>query len=734
MKGRSEPKRPARAAADPVPTPGLEALGERVLKLEKALDETRAADQAKDRLLTLLGRVTAGRTVDDICRATVEGVRELLGFERAGLFLWDERIRTFRGTYGTDMNLQTTDEHHYLIQILPGSPEERILAGSIVERRCKLGSPDAMPGEEAVKADLVGLRLDGRLYGILSVDNRLTRRAISDRELEHLLLLSQVLGNALEISRARLALAQSEERFRQVSENSGEWIWELNEDGRYTYSSPVVRAILGVGPDDVMGRRLVEHVVEEERSHVATELNRAYTDKTPVVRLINRQVHQNGQEIMLETTAIPILDAGGRCVGLRGAHRDVTRERELEAQLRHSQKIDAIGRLAGGIAHDFNNLLTAILGCGSLLLEEVREDDPVRADIERIRTAGERAAALTRQLLAFSRRQVLHVEPVNINNIVLEMEKILQRTIGEDIELVTRLDANAPVIETDADQLQQIILHLAINARDAMADPRFVARTTMVQEEIQRLREKVLSRPKRLSIETASVDLDEAFCGKHVGVKPGLHVMLSVTDTGIGMPKDVQEHLFEPFFTTREVGQGSGLGLSTVYGIVRQMGGLIQVESVLGEGTTFRIYLPLAAVEARRAAPPATTAAPRGKETILVVEDEEIVRNLTARMLQTLGYEVLQAANGREGLEVCRAQRGPIDLILTDLVMPQMSGRQFVTELRKLRQDFKALFVSGYSSADTVDGMVVGTDTPLIQKPFTREVLARKIREVLEKA
>jgi two-component system, cell cycle sensor histidine kinase and response regulator CckA len=707
----------------------------RTKRLEQELRELREADTAKSQLLELLGRITARHTVDDICRATVEGVRELLGFERCGLFLREGGAGLFRGTFGTDMFLRTTDERAYTLDVAPGSHQDQIIQGAIVMRGCELGAPLEMPGEEGIKADLVGLRAGGRLYGILSVDNRLSRRPITDSQLAHLLLMSEVLGNAIEISRARVALAQSEERFRQVAEKSGEWIWELDGNGRYVYSSPVVKTILGHTPEELVGRSLLEWVTVEDRTVMLADLTRALSNKAEITRRVHHQVHREGFPVILETSGVPILDAEGRLTGYRGVHRDVTRERDLESQLRHSQKIDAIGRLAGGIAHDFNNLLTAILGCGSLLLEDLPANSPARRDVESIRAAGERAAALTRQLLAFSRRQVLHVAPVNVAEILHEMEKLLGRTLGEDIELVTEVAPDLEPIESDADQLQQVILHLAINARDAMTDPHFMARATAAsRDEIGQHLARMRTRPKQLTIGAANTSLDEAFCEKHVGIRPGRHIVISVRDTGIGMPKEVREHLFEPFFTTKEVGHGSGLGLSTVYGIVQQMGGFIKVESELGVGSVFMIYLPLA--PSRASAPkPAKRESPdslRGQEQILVVEDEEVVRDLTVRMLQTLGYQTLQASNGAEALDICRGHSEPIHLILTDMVMPHMSGREFVDELRRVRGGFKVLFVSGYGSEDAVSGMAIGPDTPLIQKPFTRDSLARKIREVLD--
>ena len=708
-------------------------LESRVAELDATLGRVREQDNVKAHVLELLGQVTAQHSVDDICRVTVEGVRSLMGFERAGLFLWDESIKTFRGTFGTDMDLQTTDEHRYVLDILPGSPEERIIAGSVLERGCKLGAPAARPDEENVKADLIGLRLEGKLYGILSVDNRLSRRPITDLQLEHLMLLSRVLGNALEVTRARHALAQSDERFRQVAEASGEWIWELDREGRYTYSNPVVRAALGYLPGDVLGHRLLDWVAEDDKARVAAELNRVMVEKTPIRHLIHNQAHRDGYRVVLEMTGSPILDDMGRVSGLRGAHRDVTREKDLEAQLRHSQKIEAIGRLAGGISHDFNNILTAILGCSSLLLEDLREGDPMREDVERIQAAGERAAVLTRQLLAFSRRQSLHTEKLDINSLVRDMEKLLYRTIGEDIELVIRLDDRLGPIESDSDQIQQVLLHLAVNARDAMLDPALMVSDPRAREEMELRLAQMPARAKKLFIETDAVELDEMFCSKRVGVSPGRHVRLTVRDTGMGMSKEVRDHLFEPFFTTKEVGRGSGLGLSTIYGIVKQMGGFIEVDSTPGEGSTFQIYLPPGGVKSlKQAEAKSSMDNLKGKETILVVEDEEVVRRLTVRMLQTLGYKTIEAAHGGEALEICSKCTDPIQLILTDMIMPHMSGKQFIEELKRTRKDFKVLFVSGYSAADTVGGQVIGVDTPLIQKPFTREILARKVREVLD--
>jgi two-component system cell cycle sensor histidine kinase/response regulator CckA len=697
------------------------------------LELLRETSAAQARLLELLGNITAQDSVPEICRTVVEGVRKYFGFERAGLFLWDEEKRKFVGTYGTDLDGQTRDETGIYLgeEDGPGGPADRIIAGSVIERGCRLGQPAARPGEENVKADLLGLRARGRLYGVLSVDNRISRRPISERDLQYISLMSHVLGNALESVRTHTALLQSEERFRQVAENSGEWIWEVNPEGRYTYSSPVIRSILGYEPQDVMELRMLDLVAEEDRQHMADVLHRAFLEKASIRLVIHTQQHKDGHKVILETSGLPMVDATGRLIGYRGAHRDITRETELEAQLRHSQKMEVIGRLAGGIAHDFNNLLTSIIGCSSLLLEEMDENNSARADVELIKASGERAAALTRQLQAFSKRHVLKMESLIVNDIVRDMEKILRRTLGEDIELVAELDPHIEPVIADAGQLEQIIMHLAVNAREAMIDSQASFRALQLAGSPGKS-VGPNQQAKRLVIRTSQRELDERFCRHNAQFTPGGYVVLTVSDSGTGMTTEIKEHLFEPFFTTKGVGRGSGLGLSTIYGIIKQLGGAIQVQSKPGHGTTFDIFLKQATFQEtlRQVEPQAPIQ--KGKEIILVVEDEESVRRLIVRILQSYGYTTLEASHGGEGLRICSAHEGRIDLIITDMIMPQVSGKQFIEQLRKSRTDFKVLFVSGYSADDTVDGEVVGVDTPLIQKPFTRESLARKVREVLD--
>jgi two-component system, cell cycle sensor histidine kinase and response regulator CckA len=380
--------------------------------------------------------------------------------------------------------------------------------------------------------------------------------------------------------------------------------------------------------------------------------------------------------------------------------------RRTEEQLRQSQKMQAIGVLAGGVAHDFNNVLSVILGFSEIVLQDLRETDPMRADVHEIRQAGQRAAALTRQLLAFSRQQVIDPKVLDLNGIIKNMDKMLRRIIREDVELTTIPFVGLGRCKSDAGQIEQIVMNLVVNARDAMPDG------------------------GRLTIETGNVELDEEYARTHLGVTPGQYVMLAVSDTGTGMDKATQTRIFEPFFTTKEKGKGTGLGLSTVFGIVEQSGGSVWVYSELGTGTTFKVYLP--ATEDAAEDVTATTAATtlRGNETILLVEDEDQIRHVAKEILQRHGYRVIECRNGGEALLTCEQYIGTIDLLLSDVVMPQMNGKQLADRLASLRPDLKKVFMSGYADGALVGALAVGS--AFLQKPLTPATLLRKVRHVLD--
>jgi signal transduction histidine kinase/CheY-like chemotaxis protein len=386
------------------------------------------------------------------------------------------------------------------------------------------------------------------------------------------------------------------------------------------------------------------------------------------------------------------------------------RERKHEEQLRQSQKMEAVGRLAGGVAHDFNNLLTAILGYSQLMQARLDQASPLHREVEEIQKAGQRAASLTRQLLAFSRKQVLQPKVLDLNTVVTDIDKMLARLIGEDIEMIAFPDPKLGRVKADPGQIEQVIMNLAINARDAMPQG------------------------GKLIIQTSNVTLEDSYTSKRsLNLKPGPYVMLAVTDTGYGIDKKILPHIFEPFFTTKEQGKGTGLGLSTVYGIVNQSGGDIWVETDTGRGTTFKIYLPRVDNPAEeQQASEQRESLFSVSETVLLVEDEDVVRNLVREILMMNGYNVLQAANGREALPICEQHVGPIHLMLTDVVMPQMGGRELAERVASLRPEMKVLFMSGYTDDAIVHHGVLDSGIAFIQKPFTPDSLARKVRDMLD--
>ncbi|MBI3412410.1 MAG: PAS domain S-box protein [Planctomycetes bacterium] len=428
----------------------------------------------------------------------------------------------------------------------------------------------------------------------------------------------------------------------------------------------------------------------------------------PLLNIEETQLRPDGKQATLLTSKVPLRDGEGQVVGVLGIYADITEHKRLEDQLRQSQKMEAVGRLAGGVAHDFNNLLTVITGYTELLLSELLPEDPWFAKIREIKFAADRAAGLTRQLLAFSRKQVLAPKALDLNALVTETQSMLRRLIGEDIELVSRLQPNLWQIHADPGQIHQVLLNLAVNARDAMPQG------------------------GRLTIATANARLEKPLPMGFLEAPPGPYVELSVSDTGSGMKQETLAHLFEPFYTTKEVGKGTGLGLATVYGIVKQSGGDILVRSEPGKGSSFSIYLPAAETAVPLSSERRLSEVRKGLETILVVEDEAGVRSLTKCLLEMDGYQVLEAANGAEAILLCERFPDVIHLMATDVVMPQMSGRQLSDRLAPLRPDMKVLYISGYTEDAIVHHGVLDNGFAFLNKPFSKDGLSRKVREVLD--
>jgi two-component system, cell cycle sensor histidine kinase and response regulator CckA len=507
--------------------------------------------------------------------------------------------------------------------------------------------------------------------------------------------------------RVQMALLQSETKYRTLLEGLPVGIYRSTPDGRMLQANPALAAMLGY-PDPAA---LLNVPAEEIYANAENRREwQARMEKDGEVHDFETQARRrDGTPIWLRDSARAVRDVHSNVVHYEGTLEDITERKHLEDQLRQSQKMEAVGRLAGGVAHDFNNLLTIISGYSELLMDTLPEGDRSRAQVEEILKAGRRAATLTRQLLAFSRSQVLTPQVLDLNAVVTNVNKMLRRLIGEDVDLVTILAENPGSVRADPGQIEQVIFNLAVNARDAMPQG------------------------GKLTLETENVTLDESYARTHVTVVPGEYVMLAVSDTGIGIDPQTQAHIFEPFFTTKEKGKGTGLGLATVYGIIKQSGGYIWAYSEPGQGATFKVYLPRVDQPASAAGTNKTTRpSEHGSETILLVEDEPALRAMVRNVLVSKGYQVLEARHGDDALVVSEMHRGTINLLLTDVVMPGMGGRELAEHLVGLYPGLKVLYMSGYTDDAVVHHGVLGSDMAFLQKPFTPETVARKVREVLD--
>ena len=506
---------------------------------------------------------------------------------------------------------------------------------------------------------------------------------------------------------AKQALRDSESKFRNIVETTNEWVWSRDLSGRSTYDNPAAERIIGYSPTELLGKPFADLLHPEERGANETMQADLIRGQEGFTNLVRRFRHKDGSYRTLESSGVPIFDAGGNVIGFQGSARDITESRLLEEQLRQSQKMEAVGRLAGGVAHDFNNLLSVILGYAELVGRSGLPPADQRK-VDEIRKAGDRAAALVRQLLAFSRKQVLAPKVLDLGTLVTDFAKMLPRVLTEDIAVVIEGAPELGQVKADPGQIEQILMNLAVNARDAMPEG------------------------GTIRITTANATLDESYARAHVGAAAGQFVVLLVSDTGCGMDETMLARAFEPFFTTKEQGKGTGLGLATVYGIVKQSEGHLAVESTLGKGTTFRIYLPrvdapLSTEQGLHAEEPVR----RGAETILLVEDEEAVRSFVAEMLTGLGHTVLAADSGLAALEASDRHGGPIHLLLSDVVMPGISGRQVAEKLVQRRPETKVVYMSGHSDDTLGPRGALDPDTVLLAKPFGERALTQCLREVL---
>jgi PAS domain S-box-containing protein len=577
------------------------------------------------------------------------------------------------------------------------------------------------PEDMSIDSDLYAALLDDERLSY-SIDKRYMRKGevvwgrlsvslIKDEagQLENTIVVRE---DITERKRAEEALRGGEEKYRMLVENANEAIFVVQEE-RLKFVNRKVLEILGYTQEEITSRPFSDLIHPEDREMVLDNYLRRLRGETVPSTYAFRVIDKDRNTRWVELGAVKI-DWEGKPATLSFATDITERKRAegemglLQEQFRYSQKMEAVGRLAGGVAHDFNNLLTVIRGYSELCLGKLEEADPLWRKVKGIQRASEQGARLTNQLLAFSRHQVMEMKVIDLNRLFKDLDRMLRRVIGEDIELVTTLAEDLGGIKGDLGQMEQVTMNLAVNARDAM--------------------------PKggKLTIEAKNVELDDVFFGSHAGGEPGRYVMFSVSDTGFGMTPEVKEHIFEPFFTTKEKGKGTGLGLSTVYGIVKQSGGEITVESEVGKGSVFRIYLPLVegVMEDQKGE---EQGAWGGKETVLVVEDDENVRRLAAEVLEEQGYRVLEASGGEEALQIMEGYGGRVDLILTDVVMPGMSGRELGKRSVERWGMVKVLYMSGFFDEERVPLNVLEEGMNYIQKPFTIDMLTRKVREVLDK-
>jgi len=505
---------------------------------------------------------------------------------------------------------------------------------------------------------------------------------------------------------AEKALRQSDANFRTLIQSAPLAIVTLDRNGLVQMWNPAAEHLFGWREAEVLNRPLLivpENDIDEHRLLLARA-----TGGEPVVGIERTRWRKDGTGVLVSISVAPLRDDRGGATGFIATYMEVGTRRALEEQFRHAQKMESVGRLAGGVAHDFNNLLTVILGYGHMLRAMDTLDASVASGVAEIVDAAERAADLTRQLLAFSRKQLLQPEVLTLDSIVRRMGRLLRRLIGEDIELVTVIPQSTDPVRVDPAQIEQVVANLVVNSRDAMPGG------------------------GRLTIEISNVDLDETYASRRMDFQPGKYVMLAVTDTGTGMAPAVQERIFEPFFTTKEPGKGTGLGLATVYGIVKQSGGDVWAYSEPGTGTTFKVYLPaVRTTDPSEAEASAVIPSVGGAETILLVEDEEKVRVLAAGILKAAGYHVFQARTGDEALLILRQRPDEIHLLLTDAVLPRVSGEQLAKRAVEIRPGIRLLFMSGYTDTAVVANGVITEGNVFLQKPFTPEILLKKTREAL---
>src|ERR1700690_1452244 len=649
----------------------------------------------RDGRLIAIGRdVTARRRAEEALRASEALTRSVVYSAVDGIITTDET--------GAIQSFNPAAERMF------GYTAEEVIGKSLA---ILMAQPDSERHDSYIRSYLEGgkkkvigigresqaIRKDGTTFPI--------ELAVSEMLLPGRRMFTGILHDITNRKAAEAALRDTNVKLQAVIETSPLAIVTLDLNGRVVAWNPAAERTFGWSAAEAL-TQVLPVVPEADRAELLDQIRGGQ----PALGVDKRRLRKDGSLIDVTLWTAPLRDPAGEMSGVMGIYADVTQSKQLEEQFRQAQKMEAVVRLAGGIAHDFNNILTVITGYGEMVAEKVVGDPVMNEEVQEILKAADHATVLTSQLLIFSRRHVVSREALDLNTVVAKLERMLRRIIGEDVELVTVPAEALARVRVDAAQVEQVIMNLAINSRDAMPEG------------------------GRLTIETANVELDPAYGRNHIGVKEGQYVMLAVSDTGKGIPPEVRSRLFEPFFTTKERGKGTGLGLSTVYGIVKQSGGEIWVYSEPAKGTTFKIYLPrVADDEPQRTREAEPSPVERGDETVLLAEDEPGVRALAREVLRQHGYRVLEAMDVNDALRICREHPESIDLLLTDVVMPIMSGRELAERVAEIRPEIKVLYMSGYTENIVVNHGVTSIDKEFLQKPFTPRSLARKVRESLDR-
>jgi len=684
--------------------------------LQQELAERKRAEaetQKRNRELTLLNQIIASSAANPDPLSILEiACRELAQAydtpQSVAILANEKRTQaTIVAEYRTDshpstLNTNISTQANSLIRYLFTSRAPLVIHDAKNDPRIDF-TEDFLQQHGAVSMMMLPLTIQHDVIGGLMLGS-MELRHFSAEEINLAWSVSEQVSGAL----ARARLTQAHQRLFTAIQQTADSVVITNTDGLILYVNPAFERVSGYSQAEAMGQN--PRILKSGKNTPQT-----YDDLWASIsqgkvwqgRLINKS--KNGTLFTEDVTISPVRDDNGTIVNFVAVNRDRTRELELEDQYRQAQKMETVGQLTGGIAHDFNNLLTAVVGFAELAQMRLAPDDPIQKMVDKILYSGRRASDLVGQLMAFSRKQVIEARVLNLNDIVADFEKMLRRIIGEDTEMKTTLAPGLWPIKADRTQIEQVIVNLAVNARDAMPDG------------------------GHLTIQTANITLDEKYCETHLDVQPGDYVLLSVSDTGMGMSKEVQERIFEPFFTTKEQGKGSGLGLSTVFGIVQQCNGHIWTDSEEGAGTTFNIYFPQC-TEFRDTARQAEQAdkIPQGTETILLVEDEPAVREMATFTLQSQGYTVLEATNGQDALRLANDYAGDIHLLVTDVIMPHLNGKDLADQIITVRPHTKTLFTSGYTDDAIVQHGVLKPGIAFLPKPFSPAALGRKVRETLD--